>query len=267
MLSHRTTNLFLQDIDSFVSLAAYVGSCIRGGKVVMSSSITETTTSDLHPDFGGSILWKGKCLDLEKAYRQVPVSHSSLSYSVALVHTVEGVPKYFISQSLPFGACSSVYAFNRISASIKFLVQKLLVGILTVFYDDFPLIEPAVSAELFDQMMSKCLTILGWHHATTGKKGLSYAEAFDVLGATVQLSKLQSGRLEVRNKVGRLERIQRLINEAKKTFPPKKHDMQVIGGTLTVCYCKFIGGDIAAVFKGLFLVVGREVSLHCAGIL
>ena len=111
-------------------------------------------------------------------------------------------------------------------------MQKLLGGILTVFYDDFPLIEPAVSAELFDQMMSKFLTILGWHHATTGKKGLSYAEAFDVLGATVQLSKLQSGRLEVRNKVGRLERIQRLINEAKKTFPPKKHDMQAIAGLL-----------------------------------
>ena len=105
----QNNKLVLQDIDSFVSLAAYVGSCIRGGKVVMSSSETETTTSDLHPDFGGSILWKGKCLDLEKAYRQVPVSHSSLSYSVALVHTVEGVPKYFISQSLPFGACSIVF--------------------------------------------------------------------------------------------------------------------------------------------------------------
>ena len=228
----QNNKLVLQDIDSFVSLAAYVGSCIRGGKVVMSPSETETKPLDLHPDFGESISWKGKCLDLEKAYRQVPVSHSSLAYSVALVHTVEGVPRYFISQSLPFGACSSVYAFNRISASIKFLVQKLLGGILTVFYDDFPLLEPSVSAELFDQMMSKFLTILGWHHATTGKKGLSYAEAFDVLGATVELSKLQSGHLEVRNKVGRLERIQRLINEAKKTFPPKKHDMQVIAGLL-----------------------------------
>ena len=111
-------------------------------------------------------------------------------------------------------------------------VQKVLGGILTVFFDDFPLIEPSVSAELFDQMMSKFRTILGWHHATTGKKGLSCAEAFDVLGDRVDFSKLQSGDLEVRNKVGRLERIQRLINEAKKTFPPKKHDMQVIAGLL-----------------------------------
>ena len=146
---------------------------------------------------------------MEKAYRQVPFILSRVLQNT-------------LSQSLPFGALSNVYAFNRVSASIKFLVQKLMGGTLTVFYDDFPLIEPAVSAELFDQMMSKFLTILGWHHATTGKKGLSYAEAFDVLGATVDL--------EVRNKLGRLARIQRLINEAKKTFPPKKHGLQVIAG-------------------------------------
>ena len=176
--------------------------------------------------------WSGKCLDLEKAYRQVPVSKESLAYSVALVHNGEGQPHYFVSQSLPFGACSSVYAFNRISNSLKFLVQKLLKGVLTVFYDDFPILEPAVNANLFDGMLSKFLSVLGWHHATTGQKGLSFAEAFDVLGATVDLKDLSNGVLEVRNKTGRLERIMRLVNESKRFFPPKRHDMQVIAGLL-----------------------------------
>ncbi len=58
--------------------------------------------------------------------------HRCLFCSVALVHKPGGEANYFVSQSLPFGACSSVYAFNRISASIRFLVQKVLGGILTV---------------------------------------------------------------------------------------------------------------------------------------
>ena len=58
----------------------------------------------------GTLVWKGKCLDLEKAYRQVPVSSCSLFCSVALVHKPDGEANYFVSQSLPFGACSSVYA-------------------------------------------------------------------------------------------------------------------------------------------------------------
>lgn len=48
----------------------------------------------------------------------------------------------------------------------------------------------------------------------------------------VNLSKINSGVFEVCNKAGRLERIQRLIQESKRTFPPKKHDMQVIAGLL-----------------------------------
>lgn len=72
----------------------------------------------------------------------------------------------------------------RLVPAGKFLIQKVLKGVLTVFYDDFPLLEPAGSSSLFDSMLSKFLSILGWHHATTGKKGLSYAESFDVLGAS-----------------------------------------------------------------------------------
>ena len=228
----QNNKLVLQDLDSYVALAACAGSAVQGNDVRLLTDCAGHQTKSLHPDYRGAVVWKGKCLDLEKAYRQVPVSSDSLAYSVALVHDGEGRVQYFVSQSLPFGACSSVYAFNRISHSLKFLVQKLLKGILTVFYDDFPILEPAVSAALFDGMVSKFLSILGWQHATTGKKGLSFAEAFDVLGATVDLKNISAGALEVRNKEGRLDRIVRLITEAKMSYPPKRHDMQVIAGLL-----------------------------------
>ena len=228
----QNNKLILQDLDSYVALAAFAGSSVQSGEVRVQTDSGQWSSEPLHPDYQGSMSWKGKCLDLEKAYRQVPVASASLAYSVALVHNVEGQPLYFVSQSLPFGACSSVYAFNRISHSLKFLAQKLLKGILTVFYDDFPILEPSASAGLFDGMFSKFLSILGWHHATTGKKGLSFSEVFDVLGATVDLKNISTGVLEVRNKEGRLERIVRLIHESKSSFPPRRHNMQVIAGLL-----------------------------------
>ena len=127
----QNNKLVLQDLDSHA--VSFVG-----------SSDGTTRTAKVWEDFRGVLDWKGKCLDLEKAYRQVPVSSSSLAYSVALVHHLQGKPKYFLSQSLPFGACSSVYAFNRIGAALRFLIQHVLKGVLTVFYDDFPFLETTV---------------------------------------------------------------------------------------------------------------------------
>ena len=186
----------------------------------------------LSPDFNGTLAWKGKCLDLEKAYRQVPVSSCSLFCSVALVHKPSGEANYFVSQSLPFGAGSRVYAFNRISASIRFLVQKVLGGILTVFYDDFPQLETGASSELMDKLVSRFLTLLGWTHATTGTKGLPFSSAFNVLGATVDLQPLSQGNLVVSNKEGRLGRIKTMIRAAANGYPPKRRDMQVLAGLL-----------------------------------
>ena len=111
----QNNKLVLQDLDSYVAMAAFASSAVHGNKVSVQLDTGECVLRPLHPDYHGAIVWKGKCLDLEKAYRQVPVSSDSLPYSVALVHSVEGLPQYFVSQSLSFGACSSVYAFNRIS--------------------------------------------------------------------------------------------------------------------------------------------------------
>ena len=76
---------------------------------------------------------------------------------LASVHLVsstdsEGKPRYFLSQSVTFGACSSVYAFNRIGAALRFLIQHVLKGVLTVFYDGFPFLETSACSQLMGTM-------------------------------------------------------------------------------------------------------------------
>ena len=240
----QSNKLVLQDLDAYVALCAFAGRCIHDGRVEVILQTGEKLAGKVSPDFNGALDWKGKCLDLEKAYRQVPVSTDSLRCSVALVHNTDGEPNYFISQSLPFGACSSVYAFNRISASIRFLIQKVLGGILTVFYDDFPQLEAGASCDLMDRIVSRFLSSLGWTHATTGSKGLSFPASFTVLGASVDLKKLAQGGLVISNKEGRLERIATLIHAAAKVYPPKRRECQVLAGLLQYSVGSSLGATL-----------------------
>ena len=247
----QNNKLVLQDSDAYVALCAYVGSSVKDGKVTMKMKDGAVQTLPISGDFQGAVCWKGKCLDLEKAYRQVPVSSSSLAYSVALVHDLGGKPRYFLSQSLPFGACSSVYAFNRIGAALRFLIQHVLKGILTVFYDDFPFLEPAASAQLMEMMTSRFLSLLGWRHAKMDAKDVPFQEVFNVLGAELNLSAMSSGKIvvAVANKPGRLDRIERLVRTAKRTYPPIKHDMQVIAGLLQYAVGQALGPTLRMAAK------------------
>ena len=125
----------------------------------------------LHDDFKGEEAWHGRCVDLSKAYKQVPVSVQSRLFAVLLVHHPEtGMPQYFISRSLPFGASASDFAFNRISRSIHHLATvgcRILGG---VFYDDFPLIEPCSTCTLASHSFEGLLKNLGWlYTADPGK--------------------------------------------------------------------------------------------------
>ena len=240
----QNNKLILQDLDAYVALCSYVASSMDGSVVKVKMSDGTVKTAQLSGDFQGNISWKGKCLDLEKAYRQVPVSAASLAYSVALVHDFQGKPRYFLSQSLPFGACSSVYAFNRIGAAIRFLIQHVLKGVLTVFYDDFPLLETTACSQLMESMVAKFLTLLGWKHAMAGDKGVPFQHIFTVLGAEINLTGMHLGKILVANKPGRLERMERLVMECKKVFPPVKHQMQVLAGLLQYAVGNSLGSTL-----------------------
>ena len=90
--------------------------------------------------------------------------------SVIFFHDAGGKPRFYVSNSLMFGATAAVYSFNRVSRSLWFLFNRMLHIPCGVFYDDFPMFSPEELAGDADQAASELLDLLGWKYARTGPK-------------------------------------------------------------------------------------------------
>ena len=115
-----TTNFKLELLDLDVLSAALVSiaDSIQSGKVDFGPDLN----SDVHPSLRGQ-QWKGRTLDLSKAYKQLPISVGSRALCV-LGYRHEQEWKYYTTRVLPFGATAAVYGFNRPSV-IVFLLHHL----------------------------------------------------------------------------------------------------------------------------------------------
>ena len=82
--------------------------------------------------------WLGKCLDLSKAYKQMAIHTSHRHLAVIFYHDHRGAPKFYVANSLMFGASAAVYSFNRVSRSLWFLLNKMLAIPCGVFCAVFP---------------------------------------------------------------------------------------------------------------------------------
>ena len=143
-----------------------------------------------------------------------------------------GHPRYVVTRSLPFGACASVLAFNRISRALWYLAVKLMGVVGGCFYDDFPLIEPEVTAPLASSSVEHLLDCLGWVYSSDPAKSRPFEEECDVLGVRVNVRSLSHGCLKLTNKLSRYKRLKDIFNGARKSRSFTKRDAQVVHGTL-----------------------------------
>ena len=143
--------------------------------------------------------------------------------------------------SLPFGARASVYAFNRLSRGLWFLMAKLCHVILGCFYDDFPIVEPCISGVLATQSVQHLLEALGWLYAKDPSKDKPFSEEFDVVGVHINTSSLHGGVFTLANKPSRVDTVIELINDIKKLGNVDKKKAQVIHGLLN-CMASFVMG-------------------------
>ena len=188
--------------------------------------------------------WRGKCLDLSKAYKQVGVHNDHRDLTVILVPKADGSPTYFISNSLIFGSVAAVYSFNRISKSLWHLINHFMRIPTSVYFDDYPMLMPDSLADQADADVSEFLSILGWSHAITGKKGQPFMPRFDVLEMTLDVSMLHQGTVTLANKVGRTERILQQLKEVQEGSGPFRHSLQVLTGLLNFASGFYAGREL-----------------------
>eukprot|EP00435_Cladocopium_sp_Y103_P067991 s171_g30.t2 len=232
-----TSYLKLQDVDYVASLALKIAQAVASGK-------------QRH----GSGRWQGKCLDLSKVYKQMGIHPSHRHLAVIYFDGTDGKPCYYVANSLMFGSTAVVYSFNRVSRSLWYLFNKMLLIPCGVFYDDFPLFSTEELAADADDSASMLLDILGWRHARTGPKGQPFATSFQVLVCLLDLSGIPRGELVTENKPGRLDRLQEQLAKIRLAGKLNLHEAQVLHGLLRYA-CGFFAG------RHLFQVCAEVMNL------
>ncbi len=248
-----TSYLKLQDVDYIAGLSLQLASMVSSGK-------------QRH----GSGAWKGKCLDLSKAYKRMAVAPSHRDLAVIFFRGPEGEPFFYVSNSLMFGATASVYAFNRASRSLWFLMNRMLHIPCGVFFDDFPIFSPVELCDSADESPSELLDILGWLHAKTGDKGRPFESSFDVLGCNLNLAGVPEGYVTLENKQGRVSRLSERLCEIRHQGSLSIHEALILHGLMRYACGFFAGRRLQQVCSEMFaltkpgaLVNERDIISYC----
>ncbi|CAE7892922.1 unnamed protein product [Symbiodinium necroappetens] len=201
--------LRLMDADAFISLVLLIIKCSRqpGSKLVLDSG--EVLGVRRHPGWGEGLDLLGKTLDLASAYKQLGCRPETTFNRVLVAWCPDKQrPAFFVSTALMFGATSAVFSFNRCSASLWHLAVSMGSVCCTVYFDDFPCVEPSASSgSAQDFLVGLLSTCLGWQVALQPKKNLPFAKTFTLLGVELSLAKADQGILTVRNKPDRVKEL------------------------------------------------------------
>ena len=128
--------LALQDTDFIAGLLRFILMvCSVKTEVIVPLSNGSELRGKWHASFASEPKLLGRCVDLSKAYKQVAIAESSLQHGVLGYQTKQHGWRLYTTQSLPFGASASVFAFKISRAIWHLLVHKLGI-VASVFYDD-----------------------------------------------------------------------------------------------------------------------------------
>ena len=202
--------------------------------------------------------WVGKTLDLSKAYKQLPIAPDHRDLAVVFFKDKNGDPRYYIPNALMFGSTAAVCAFNRVSRSLWFLINKFLKVPSAVYFDDYPMFSPKAAAAETDTLVSNFLDLLVWRHDRTGPKGKPFHPTFDVLGMTMHLSGLtESQAIILGNKEGRIEKISSKAHKVREAGQMTLSDAQGIHGLLKFATGYFAGRALRYACFKIFSLVGK----------
>ena len=225
--------LELHDIDFVASFFLYAARLkAMGDDLQVGLSSGQVLRGRVHSSFKGAAAFALKCLDLSKAYKQVPLAPGSAKHAVLGVPAQCGAWEFYLSNALPFGASASVFEFNKLSRALWWILVVRYNILACSYYDDFPLLAWDSFASAVDKTSSSLLTLLGWRHALSGKKGMPFAPAAVVLGVSLDVSLLHQGCLTAKNTEHRIKRISLVSAAAGLEDKPRRSDYASLHGLL-----------------------------------
>ncbi|CAE7668354.1 Xab2, partial [Symbiodinium sp. KB8] len=173
-----------------------------------------------------------KTFDLKKAYKQVATKPSSWRHAVLGYPDKKDGWTFAVSRSLPFGATSSVYAFNKLALAVLHIMVVKFHAIVTDFYDDYTVFEFQPAASLLDKVLCRLLRILGWIFAEDGKKFVSFGPRVVTLRVALHLEEIWDGRITIANKPGRIDKICSMLSPIAegKTATRSQHGLLNFAG-------------------------------------
>ena len=263
--------LALHDTDYVAAFLQFVSTVLAN----RDSVVVPLTNGDvLHGEWHGELVncpkLLGRCVDLSKACKQIAVSPTSRKFAVLGHRTQSGGWAYYISNSLPFGASSSVFAFNKVSRGLWHLLTHQMGCLTTVFFDDFPMFEFEPLQRITTTAVSTLFDLLGWLHATTGKKAAPFDEEVSALGVKFSLKDIWEGKLTVANRQERLVRMHRMFDKFLGDKAAKKADCASLHGMLNFA-CGFVLGNslkpLARAVADMAVHVAKWPALHEACLL
>ena len=190
----------------------------------------------------------------------MPVSESSRMLGVLLVHKPgTGTPVYFVTRSLPFGACSSVFAFNRISRSLWHLGAKIFLLNGGCFSDDDR--TDADYSRLATQSFEVLLSALGWLFSTDPSKRFDFSQRCDLLGVSLDVSLLATGTLKLETTPSRFERLRLVFENFCIAGSITWRDAQVVHGLLNFMLGAVMGQSLKVVCRAFSNLAAMEKKL------
>ena len=149
---------------------------------------------------------RGRTLDLKSAYRQLATCVEQERLSVIGVHDVHRkCPAFFVQRTMPFGASSSVLAFNRCSKALWLIGVVQLDLLWSCYFDDFPQTETVGLASSAKNAAELFLSIVGWDYAVEAKKNKAFDVEFQMLGVLVDFGDPEA--VIIKNLPSRVEEI------------------------------------------------------------
>ena len=152
-----------------------------------STDLNVAALRELRTRCGGKKL-RGWVLDERKAYRQVPIAPGHRKFSViCLKDPSSGVTKFFVMIGHSFGLVSAVYNYNRRSAAINEILEKIFGLVSFNFYDDKYGFE---AEETIDSAHEVAITVHWLLGAQFDAKKLQKTAAPVILGVTYNLEQM-----------------------------------------------------------------------------